>query len=262
MKNDDAGSFRAKIKHRIAAYPNLQATARLIVRLAGYIPFTSAYYQRRFFKYRYMHHIRREADYVFASIARFCVANRPIEGYYFEFGCHTGGTMCMAFDYFRHLFDWNYVAFDSFKGLPEIEEIDQQEIWKKGKLATTESDFIKIVTRHGIPREKLLIVKGFYEKSLSDDLRQQLQPAKAAVVYVDCDLYTSTVPVLEFVRHFLQRGTIIVFDDWNCFWGDPEKGERRAFAEFCKKYPELVFEEFFSTHMQKAFIFIKNNKED
>lgn len=260
-KPADGQGMRTRMKEWLAPYPRLRAVVRSVIGFAGYIPFTTAYERRRFFKMKYMAHIRREAEYIFASIARYCVANRPIEGYYFEFGCHTGGTMRLAFDYFSHLFDWKYVAFDSFEGLPEIQEIDKQEIWQQGKLATRVEDFVDVVTRHGMSRDRLITVKGFYERSLTGEARDKLLPGKAAVVYVDCDLYASTVPVLEFVRHFLQRGTIIVFDDWNCFWGDPEKGERRAFAEFRAKYPELVFEEFISTHMQKAFIFIRNEKE-
>lgn len=72
---------------------------------------------------------------------------------------------------------------------------------------------------------------------------------------MDCDLYLSTVPVLEFVKDLLQKGTVIIFDDWNCFWADPDKGERRAWREFCERYPELGFEELVQTGMQKAFVF-------
>ena len=94
----------------------------------------------------------------------------------------------MAFDAFRHLHDWTYVAFDSFKGLPDVSEADRQEIWKKGKLKTSEEDFIRKVTRHGIPKEKLITVKGFYDTSLTDELTSRLLPTKAAVIYVDCDM--------------------------------------------------------------------------
>lgn len=86
--------------------------------------------------------------------------------------------------------------------------------------------------RHGIPRDKLITVKGFYSESLDEETKRRLQPGKAAVIYVDCDLYESTVPVLNFIKDFLQKGTIVVFDDWNCFLGDPDRGERRAFREF------------------------------
>jgi len=183
-----------------------------------------------------------QVRYIFLSIARFCHINRPMNGYYFEFGSHEANTMRMAFD--------------SFEGLPEIAEIDEQEIWEKGKLKTTEGDFVRIVTKHGVPREKLITVKGFYDTSLDEQLKKKLLPAKAAVIYIDCDLYTSTVPVLNFVKDFLQRGTIVVFDDWNCFHGDPDKGERRAFREFRERHPELIFEDFIQTNEAKAFIFL------
>ena len=163
---------------------------------------------------------------MFLSIARFGHINRPMAGYYFEFGCHEANTMRMAHRHFRHLFDLDYVAFDSFEGLPEIQDIDKQDIWAKGNLKTTEQEFRAIVTRAGMPSHKLRTVKGFFDQSLTPALQAQLLPQRAAVIYIDCDLYTSTIPVLEFCVPFLQRGTVVVFDDWNCFHGDPRP--RRA----------------------------------
>lgn len=207
------------------------------------------------------YHIRNQAEreYMFMSIARFQNINRPIPGYYFEFGCHSANTMRMAWNNFQWLFDFTYVAFDSFEGLPEIAAIDHQAIWEKGKLKTDEDEFVRICTRHGIPRNRLITIRGFYDRSLNAALAAKLLPKKAAVIYIDCDLYESTVPVLRFVRDFLQVGTIIVFDDWNCFHADPERGERRAFTEFCLANPELRFEKFVATDMQQAFVVIAAN---
>ena len=87
------------------------------------------------------------------SIARFANINRPIVGAYMEYGCHEGNTMRMAWDNFRWLFDWDYYAFDSFEGLPEISEIDRQEIWQKGKLKTTAEEFRSIVLGHAFRKE-------------------------------------------------------------------------------------------------------------
>lgn len=201
-----------------------------------------------------------QREHILMEIARFAHINRPIKGYYMEFGSHEANTMRMAWDSFRHLFDWTFVAFDSFEGLPEIQEIDEQEIWKQGKLKTTEQKFIATCLKHGVERNRLMTVKGFYDKSLNDETRRRLEPGRAAVAYIDCDLYHSTVPVLEFLKNFLQKGTIVVFDDWNCFLADPEKGERRAWREFRERYPELRFEEFVETGMQKAFVFVGSTR--
>ena len=53
--------------------------------------------------------------FVFLSIARFAHINRPLDGYYMEFGSHEGRTMRLAWRHFQHLFNWDYVAFDSFE---------------------------------------------------------------------------------------------------------------------------------------------------
>jgi O-methyltransferase len=189
---------------------------------------------------------------LFRTILRFCHVNRPASGYYMEFGCHSATTMRMAWHYFKQ-FDLKYLAFDSFEGLPEIGAIDKQEIWRKGNLATAEEEFTNVVTRAGMPRDRLRTIKGFYDQSLTPDLAAQLLPTKAAVVYVDCDLYESAVPALRFSRDFLKVGTVVVFDDWDCFLADPSRGERRAWAEFLAANPDLRFEEIGRISMSIAF---------
>ena len=193
---------------------------------------------------------------VFMSISIFCFHNQPIDGYYFEFGCHKARTMRLAWDTFHSLYDWTFVAFDSFEGLPEMDAADSMPMWKKGDLKTSETDFVNLVTRHGMPKERLKTVKGFYNESLTPALRDELLPQKAAVVYIDCDLYSSTITALNFAKDFLQTGTVLVFDDWFCFYGDPTKGERRAFAEFRERNPELIFEDYIQTNEAKAFIYL------
>ncbi len=201
---------------------------------------------------------RDERRSIFMSIARFAHINRPISGYYMEFGSHEGNTMRIAWDCLHRLFDWTFIAFDSFEGLPRMQDFDRSDIFRPGNLATGEEDFIRIVTAHGVRRERLRTVKGFYSESLTPQLRDSLQPGKAAVVYVDCDLYESTVSVLDFIHPFLQLGTIVVFDDWNCYHARPDAGERRAWREFLERNPELVFEDFVSTAEAKSFICVKN----
>lgn len=210
-------------------------------------PLSSAYARNRWIRKEYLPFADGRRRSLFLSIARYWHINRPATGYYFEFGSHSATTMRMAWDAFHHLFDFHYVAFDSFEGLPEIQPIDQQEIWEEGKLKTDEATFLRLCLGHGIAKEKLSTVKGFYDESLNDAARQAFESRKAAVIYIDCDLYASTVPVLSFVRSFLQRGTVIVFDDWFCFHGDPAKGEQRAWREFTAANPTLRFAPFVQT---------------
>ena len=112
-----------------------------------------------------------------------------------------------------------------------------------------------------IKDEELIVVKGFYKNTLNQELIDKLNPTKAAVIYVDCDLYSSTVDVLKFIKHFLQPGTILIFDDWNCFYGDKNRGQKKAFYEFLNLNKDLVFEEFTTDCEAKSFVYINNKNE-
>ena len=212
------------------------------------------YVRKRWIINKYSRFNRIQHQENFIKVARFLQINRPINGYYFEFGCNEGNTFREAWDAFHHLFDFTYIAFDSFEGLPDIEEIDKQDIWKKGKLAYPEEELIKVILKHGIPMAKFRTVKGFYENTLTIDLQNELLPTKAAVIHIDCDLYTSTVSVLNFIVPFLQKGSVVIFDDWACFCCDPKRGERKAFREFLERYPQLKFELFYLSGEQSIWI--------
>lgn len=182
-------------------------------------------------------------------------AERLANGYYFEFGCHKARTMRYAWRHTQHNFAFTYVGFDSFEGLPEIDPMDQLADWQKGHFAMSEEDFVNTVLEAGMPRDRLVTVKGFYDATLTPRLADRFLPTKASIVYVDCDLYKSTVPVLAFISPFLQRGTLIAFDDWNCYFAHPGRGQRLAWKQFREANPELRFEPFYSTHMMASFVF-------
>jgi len=58
-------------------------------------------------------------------------------------------------------------------------------------------------------------------------------------VWIDCDLYSSTRTVLDFITPYLQYGTLLLFDDWFAFLADPNAGQQRAFREWLEKNPQL-----------------------
>ena len=49
---------------------------------------------------------------------------------------------------------------------------------------------------------------------------------------------------LRFVGPLLTDGTVIVFDDWYCYRGNPGLGEQKAFNEWKTTMPEWVFSEY------------------
>lgn len=181
---------------------------------------------------------------------------------FFEFGCSSGRTFSaaiLAAKYFRVPLDT--YAFDSFEGLPDTNKIEDG-IFKAGSFSTSLSKFKEIVKkRTNVDLQKINTIEGFYEKSLTEELKTQL-PAKVGFVHIDVDLYSSTVSVLEFLKDHLTVGTVVLFDDWYCFPPGNDMGEKRALREFLEKYPQFQFDEWknYSGFGKSFFVNINQSK--
>ena len=86
-------------------------------------------------------------------------------------------------------------------------------------------------------------------------LYKKLDLGKAAIVMIDCDLYSSTKEVLKFITPLLVDGSILIFDDWYAYKGSPFKGERRATSEWLEINPHISLSAFSARGAhQRAFI--------
>jgi hypothetical protein len=83
------------------------------------------------------------------------------------------------------------------------------------------------------------LVEGEYRHSLTEELKRELPIRAAAIVMIDCDLYESALQALDFVGDYLVDGSVVLFDDWYNFKGDPNRGEQRAFREWLGRNPRL-----------------------
>jgi O-methyltransferase len=177
--------------------------------------------------------LSRAMDYACAS---------GLEGDYLEFGVWRGRAFAaacyMAKD--RGL-DMNFYGFDSFRGFPNNNELDAagHQWFKEGVYTYSEQEFLKNVRRSGADMKRVITVPGWFEQSLRADNPVLINLRKAAVVWIDCDLYSSTCAVLEFITPYLQYGTLLLFDDWFAFRADPNAGEQRAFREWLERNPRL-----------------------
>jgi O-methyltransferase len=180
------------------------------------------------------------------------VRNMQLRGDYLELGVYKGSSFILAASaaakYGLHAM--RYFAFDSFQGLPEAEG----KLFAPGDFACSEQTFTRMITKAGVPIDKVVKVKGWYNESLTKGTKEKYKLDRAAVVHIDCDLYSSTKDVLAFIEDIVQVGTIIIFDDWTVFRNEqrPESfGEPKAFNEWPLRDAFEVFYEYGST---KAFI--------
>ena len=204
------------------------------------------------------------------------IAWNSIPGDYLEFGTFRGSSFAEAYHaitYFRDMVHrgnpklhgqaayeaWRAApprlfAFDSFEGLPASMAAGHSDYFE-GSYACSEPEFLANVTGAGVPAARITTVPGFFDRSLTAALKQRHALRRAAIVMIDCDLYESTVPVLEFVTDLVQQGTIMVFHDWYRYSGDRRQGEQRATHEWLGRNPHLELEPWWQEGPQaKAFL--------
>ena len=137
---------------------------------------------------------------------------------------------------------------DSFEGLPEVEGVDstKHNEFYKGQYACSKDQVIANLESKGVDWDRTFLIEGYYDKSLTPELYEEYGMRSIAVALIDCDLYSSTCEVLQFIRPLIVNGSILMFDDWSCFNSDNTKGQRRAFLEFLDAHSEVKAEDLFS----------------
>jgi hypothetical protein len=213
-------------------------------------------------------YLKDRADEVYGEAFRKAfefLVGTGIRGDILEFGTFKGYTARLIATLIREFrYPGKLYLFDSFGGLPEIgSPIDQQshevaanKVWFQGQMAlpTGIVHSIRNALQKIIPASQLVILEGYYEETVG----AHLPASKAALIHIDCDLYSSTKCVLEKVlsKGILQDGCVIMFDDFNANRANPLMGERRALAEVVGARDDFRYSLFFSYgyHGQAFFI--------
>ena len=136
-----------------------------------------------------------------------------------EFGVATGRTL----NQFAHWLPNKPVhGFDGFEGLPE----DWTSRMRKGFFA-----------RSNLPRvrKNCQLWVGWFDQTLPGFKEKVQLTRPIALLHVDCDLYSSTVTVLNKLKDNIVPGTVIVFDEYINYPGW-QLDEFRAWQEHCKMY--------------------------
>jgi len=167
------------------------------------------------------------------------LSTNGITGDYAEFGSFRGLTFWQAYtEIARQRLPARLWAFDSFEGLPRPRsKRDEHPTWRPGSMATSESEFHAVCRRRGISRERYEAVKGLF----SDTLPGRAAPRDIALAYIDSDMYSSAVDVLNFLEPRLKQGMIIAFDDYFCMSSTQAAGERLALQEFTARNDRFEF---------------------
>jgi O-methyltransferase len=172
-----------------------------------------------------------------------------IPGAIAEFGCFEGFSALLLADLkieFDALSDWytkifprTIYVYDSFEGFPKSTnkvdsisyEVADSGYWREAEDAsppgTEELLRAEFTTRFG--DEGWSVVRGMFDQSLvANPISEEV-----AVANLDCDLYSSSVEVLDHLlgRRLLPDGAVLLLDDYNCNRANPRFGMRRAMRE-------------------------------
>ena len=124
--------------------------------------------------------------------------------------------------------DRNIFGFDSFEGFPEPSEEDNHTKTgvKRGRYRTSERSVVEFLLESGISdrilNERINLVKGFFHDTL-------YQTKLFCFMNLDGDLYNSYKVCLEALLTKVNRGGIIIFDE---FESEKYPGCRKAILEY------------------------------
>lgn len=196
------------------------------------------------------------------------VRHSKVEGDYFEFGVYKGLTFQYAYHsaQMRELKLMRFFALDSFQGFADPKGNDTTGAIVKGTRNCPEIEFSKILKAHKVSMKKVCVIPGWFENTLIGEGRKEtikkIGKSKAAIAYLDADLYEPTVLALDFLVDYLTDGTLLLFDNWFLFRGHPNRGERRAFEEWREKHSEFIITPYnnFGWHGASFIINLSLNK--
>ena len=138
-----------------------------------------------------------------------------------------------------------FFAFDSFEGLPALRGIDvESRDFVEGQYAYGSDEFRSSIASRGVDLTKIITVPGWFDQTCNSATISKFEMRRASIIHIDCDLYESTTTVLDFIRPLITDGTVLIFDDWFCFRGNPNLGEQRAFREWAESLPDWTFVEY------------------
>jgi len=138
-----------------------------------------------------------------------------------EFGVWKGGTARIIA---KHLTGRSKTLhlLDTFTGIPETSEKDN--FWEVGAFGKRSGISFERIQEEFGAMNFVKIHKGKF-----DDTLKKIENEKFSFVHVDCDTYKSIMQVSEFIYPRMNKGGIIVYDDYGDF---VSKGAKKAVDEF------------------------------
>jgi hypothetical protein len=187
---------------------------------------------------------RMDPSHSYWDYLKYCISQARIKGMWMEFGVGMGSTIEFISN---NNISVNVIGFDSFEGLPEEWKMSDTLTYPKGRYSLNG-------TLPPVKSSNVEFITGYFSDTLPYFLQKQTEPC--AFVHIDCDLYSSTMYVLQTLNKFdkLVSGTVILFDElYNYQYF--QRHEFKAFKEF---FEESGIEYSFIAHTESPVVWNGN----
>lgn len=183
-------------------------------------------------------------------------------GDYLEFGVFNGSSLSSMYLTAQKLeLNSRFFGFDAFQGLPAGAEKEDDGVWKKGFYACSFEKMNECLKEKGVDPDKVNWVKGWYQDTLNTELIKKYDLKKLGIVFIDCDTYSSSKTVLDFVAPLIKEPVIICLDDWKLNDLDIKGlGEYKSFNEFLEANSHLKAEEIKSYNRKSKTFLVRPKK--
>lgn len=139
-----------------------------------------------------------------------------------RYGRHVGAFVALRGVYepynpFRHI-----IGFDTFTGFPDVDDVDRvsaSAVPHRFALPEDYPDYLReVLEAHQVGEymshitERAVIVQGDVRETLPRYLQENPHTV-IALAFFDLDIYAPTLAVLETIRPYLTRGSVLAFDE-------------------------------------------------
>jgi len=168
-----------------------------------------------------------------------------LEGSYFEFGIYEGTSLYAAVKTHQKMkskIPRNFYGFDSFdEGFKYFDTKDNHPFFKEGDFVSSYSKAEKRFAKF----KNVKLIKGYFEETAKPELLSVRHGNdKCSIIFIDCDLMNPAYVALDYVQPILQKGSIIILDDYFAYLGDENLGTCGALNKFLLKFPQIKVREY------------------
>tara|TARA_A100001035_G_C27645413_1_gene436642 strand:- start:33 stop:683 length:651 start_codon:yes stop_codon:yes gene_type:complete len=162
-----------------------------------------------------------------------------ISGNYIEFGIYKGKSLFHSYKTYKKIFkripDIKFYGLDSFKGFP----VENHDFYSSKNFSVSLKKVVKSFKKYN----EIIIIDGFFDKVLNTE--ETLLDNEFSFVFVDCDIYESSLDIFKYIKGKIAKGGFIMIDD---FTSIDKNGNsiQKAFAQYFTINKDVILFDLYS----------------